>query len=147
MEALIKPWRASGPSAPCWSMPASFCRKKPWVQCWAFSGFRGCEGPQPSKVRKDHWSFDQDLEGVRSLGAVLVDASFVLPQQGMGPMLGLYWFPRLQGTAALQVNVVFQGGMASAFAKASADTSVPSQFSSCLLEGLTDLWDGTESVP
>ena len=74
MEALIKPWRASGPSAPCWSMPASFCRKKPWVQCWAFM------------------------------------------------------VPRLQGTAALQVNVAFQGGMASAFAKASADTSVPSQF-------------------
>src|SRR5215472_16300115 len=38
---------------------------------------RGCEGPQPSKVRKDHWSFDQGLEGVRSLGAVLVGASFV----------------------------------------------------------------------
>src|SRR5262245_55189522 len=33
----------------------------------------------------------------------------------MGPLLG----SRLQGTAALQVNVVFQGGMASAFAKAS----------------------------
>src|SRR6516225_9993530 len=41
-------------------------------------------------------------------------------------MSGLYWVPRLQGTAALQANVVFQGGIASAFAKASADTSVPS---------------------
>jgi rhodanese-related sulfurtransferase len=44
--------------------------------------FRGCEGPQPSKVREDHWSFDQDLEGVRSLGAVLGDESSVLLQQG-----------------------------------------------------------------
>jgi len=68
------------------------------------------------------------MEGVRSLGAVLNDESFVLPQQGMRSMSGLYWVRRLQGTAALQVNVAFQGGMASAFAKASADTSVPSQF-------------------
>ena len=31
--------------------------------------FRGCEGPQPSKVGKDHWSFDQDQENdVRSSG-------------------------------------------------------------------------------
>src|SRR5262245_51753043 len=34
--------------------------------------------------REDHWSLDQDLEGLRSLGAVLVDPSFVLPQQGLG---------------------------------------------------------------
>src|SRR5262245_51753042 len=27
--------------------------------------------------REDHWSLDQDLEGLRSLGAVLVDPSFV----------------------------------------------------------------------
>jgi hypothetical protein len=57
-----------------------------------------------SNVRADvHWSFDQDLEGVRSLGAVLIDASVVLPRQGMGPMAGLCRVPRLQGTAALQV--------------------------------------------
>ena len=41
-------------------------------------GFRGCEGPQPSKIREDHWSFDRDLEGVRSLGAALDDGGFVL---------------------------------------------------------------------
>ena len=35
------------------------------------------------------------------------------------PNGALLLVPRLQGTAALQVNVVFQGGMASAFAKAS----------------------------
>jgi len=102
-------------------------------QRWAFLGVRGCEGPQPSQedhssldqdlegvrsraavlvdpsfvcrnkgwanvgpslgsaaardcslqVREDHWSLDQDLEGVRSLGAVLIDPSFVLPQQGL----------------------------------------------------------------
>ena len=33
-------------------------------------------------VREDHWNFDQGLEGARSLGAVLIDASFVLPQPG-----------------------------------------------------------------
>jgi hypothetical protein len=47
--------------------------------------FVGRDGARPSRgkqiVRNDHWSFDQELEGVRSLGAVPVDASFVLPQQ------------------------------------------------------------------
>jgi len=37
------------------------------------------------------------LEGVRSLGAVLDDASFVLPQQGMRVMLDLYWFRGCEG--------------------------------------------------
>src|SRR6516165_1419516 len=79
----------------------------------------------------------QSLEGVRSLVAradrcKLCSAATSHPSNG-GPLL----VPRLQGTAALQVNVVFQGGMA----------SVPSQFSPCLLEGLADLLDGTEPVP
>jgi len=38
----------------------------------------GTKPVPPAVSREDHWSFDQDLEGVRSLGAVLVDASFVL---------------------------------------------------------------------
>jgi hypothetical protein len=148
---LIKTWRASGPSAPCWSIQACFAANKAWAQwrafigfrgckglqpskvrkdhwvfdqdlegvrslgavlvdtsfvfaatrhgakCWAFIGFRGCEGPQPSKVRKDHWIFDQDLEGVRSLGAVLVDTSLFCREQGMGPMAGLYGFRGCKG--------------------------------------------------
>src|SRR6516225_9103155 len=53
-------------------------------------GFRGCEGPQPSKVRKDHWSFDQDLGGVRSLGAVLVDTSFVCAETRHAPNVGAF---------------------------------------------------------
>jgi len=44
-------WRASGPSAPCWTMQASFCRN-----------------------------------------------------EACAPMLGLYWVPRLRGTAALRVR-------------------------------------------
>ena len=48
--------------------------------------FRGCKGLQPSKVRNGHWSFDRDLEGVQSLGAVLAEGSFVLLQKGMEPM-------------------------------------------------------------
>ena len=53
----------------------------------------------------------------RSLGAVLGDESFVLPQQGMGPMVGLYWFRGSKGLQPSKVNVISQGGMASAFAK------------------------------
>jgi hypothetical protein len=89
-------------------------------------------------VRNDHWSLDQDLEGAGSLDAVLGNESFVLPQHGMGPMVGLYRFRGCKGLQRSKVNVVSQGGMASAFAKASsfakasedksADKSVPSQF-------------------
>ena len=54
----------------------------------------GRDGARPSRgkqmVSNDYWSFDQDMEGVRSLGAVLDDASFVLAQQDMRPMWGLY---------------------------------------------------------
>ena len=64
-------------------------------------------------VRNDYWNFDQDLEGVRSLGAVLDDASFVLPQRGMRVMLDLYQFRGCKGLQPSKVNVVFQGGMAS----------------------------------
>ena len=58
-------------------------------------------GARPSRgkqmVRNDHWAFDRDLEGVRSLGAALIDPSFVLPQQGVRSMLGLYWFRGCKG--------------------------------------------------
>ena len=71
----------------------------------------GRDGARPSRgeqmVRHGHWNFDWDLEGT-------------------GPSApGIRWdnvlISRLQGTAALQVNDVFQGGMA----------SLPSQFSPC----------------
>src|SRR5262249_3168361 len=42
-------------------------------------------------------SFDQDLEGVRSLGAVLVVAGFVLPQQGMGQCWAFIGFRGCKG--------------------------------------------------
>jgi len=54
--------------------------------------------------------------------------AFVLPQQGIRVVLDLYQFRGCKGLQPSKVNVVFQGGMASAFAKASADTSVPSHF-------------------
>src|SRR6516164_11326353 len=54
-------------------------------------------------VREDHWNFDQGLEGARSLGAVLIAASFVLPQQDMRPMSGVYW---LRGCKGLQPSKV-----------------------------------------
>src|SRR6516165_6948512 len=49
-------------------------------------GFRGCKGLQPSRSGRTIGALI--LEGVRSLGAGLVDASFVLPRQGMRPMVG-----------------------------------------------------------
>jgi len=61
---------------------------------------------------------DRDLEGARSLGAVLTDGNFVCRKK-YGPNIGLLLGSRLQETAALQANLVFPGGMASAFAKAS----------------------------
>jgi len=120
------------------------------------NGARPSQGKQ--MVRNDHWSFDQDLEGVRShrrragrcklcsaattharnvgpllvpwlrgttalqsqerrskpcssnlegvrsLGAVLVDASFVLPQQRMRVMLGLYSFHGCEGPQPSKVR-------------------------------------------
>jgi hypothetical protein len=65
----------------------------------------GRNGGRPSlgkqMVRNDHWSFDQDLEGIRSLGAVLIRWNFVLPQKAWAN-IGHLWVSRLQGTAALQ---------------------------------------------
>ena len=58
-------------------------------------GFRGCKGLQPSRSGRTIGALI--LEGVRSLGAVLVDASFVLPRQGMRPMLDLIGFRGCEG--------------------------------------------------
>src|SRR5215467_13131092 len=85
-------------------MQALFCRDKAWARWWTYVGFRGCEGPQPCKSETAIGALIRDLEGVRSLGAALNDASFVLPRQGMGPMVDLCRVPRLRGTAALQVR-------------------------------------------
>jgi hypothetical protein len=41
------------------------------------------------------------------------DEIFALPQQGMGPMVGLYWFRGCKGPQPSKVNVISQGGMAS----------------------------------
>jgi len=61
--------------------------------------------PPKQMVRNDYWSFDQDLEGVRSLGAVLDDGSFVRPGDDRCPTLRVALDPRLQGTAALLVII------------------------------------------
>jgi len=80
----METWRAPGPSAPCWVMEALFGRNKTCVQRWVFywvplglywvPRLRGtATWTATLQVRNDHWSLDQDLEGVRSLGAVLDD--------------------------------------------------------------------------
>ena len=56
-------------------------------------------------VRNDYWNFDQDLEGVRSLGAVLDDASFVLSLQGMRLMLDLNQFRGCEGPQPISANL------------------------------------------
>jgi hypothetical protein len=51
--ALIKTWRASGPSAPCWAMQALFCRSKACVQSWTSVGSaaaRGCSPPGQARL-------------------------------------------------------------------------------------------------
>src|SRR5262249_4784797 len=88
----------------------------------------GTEPVPPAVSREDHWSFDQDLEGVRSLGAVLIDASFVL----VATRACAQWWAFIGSAAARDPgppdrsqSVVgsdpFQGGM----------PSVPSHFSPC----------------
>jgi hypothetical protein len=52
----------------------------------------GCKGLQPSKVNDGYRSSDRNLEGVRSLGAALIDGNFVC-RKSIAPILGLYWFP------------------------------------------------------
>src|SRR5262249_20700519 len=80
--ALIRTWRAPGPSAPCWAIEALFGRNKAYVQRRVFYWVPRLRGTAALQVRNDHWSLDQDLEGVRSLGAgVLGDRSFVWSQQ------------------------------------------------------------------
>src|SRR6516165_2532797 len=69
--------------------------------CWVY----GCKGLQPSRSGTTIDALIVFLEGVRSLGAVLGDRSFVWSGKSHVPIVrGLYWFPRLQGTAALQVR-------------------------------------------
>src|SRR6516164_8155679 len=58
IEVLIETWRASGPSAPYWSMPASFCRNKPFVQCGALYWVSRLRGTAASKVKNGDRSSD-----------------------------------------------------------------------------------------
>jgi hypothetical protein len=61
-------------------------------------------------VRNDYWSFDQDLEGVRSLGAVLDDEDFVCPGEGRCPTVrGSVGF---RGCKGLQPSKVRNGSLA-----------------------------------
>ena len=49
------------------------------------------QGTAALQVREDHSSLDHNLEGVRSLGAVLIDPSFVCRNKAwanVGPSLG-----------------------------------------------------------
>ena len=73
---------------------ALFGRDKVCTECWglpsvgAFIGFRGCKGLQPSRSGTTIDALTVFLEGVRSLGAVLGDVSFVWSGQSMYRMLG-----------------------------------------------------------
>src|SRR6516225_9179680 len=77
IAALISIWRASGPSAPRWTMWAFFGRNEGCVGGWSLSRVPRLQGTAALQARNDHRSFDLDLEGVRSLGAALDDVSFL----------------------------------------------------------------------
>ena len=63
----------------------------------SLSWFRGCKGPQPSKSITAIKVLIESLEGAGPRGGGLDDGRTVLPQQGKGPMLGLYWFHGCKG--------------------------------------------------
>ena len=62
------------------------------------------QGTAALQIRNEHWSLDQGLEGVRSLGAVLDEGSFALAVTTHASNVGPLLVRRLQGTAALQVR-------------------------------------------
>jgi hypothetical protein len=74
-------------------------------------------------VRNDYWSFDQDLEGVRSLGAVLIDGPLFCRNKAwaqgwafMDSAAARDCSPPDRSQSVVGRNL-FKGGMASAFAK------------------------------
>src|SRR6516162_6065550 len=77
IAALISIWRASGPSAPRWTMRAFFGRNEGCVGGWSRYRVPRLQGTAALQARGDHRSFDLDLESARSLGATLDDASFL----------------------------------------------------------------------
>ena len=95
--------------------------------CW----FRGCKGLQPSRSGTTIGTFDQDLEGAGPSAAVLGDASFVLPQQGMRSILGLCWFrgkglqPSRSGTT---IGALIKTWRAPGPSAPWVTTSIPHQF-------------------
>jgi hypothetical protein len=76
----------------CWQQSFSGrdgLRAVPFFPCYKGQLIYGTTEPVPPGVsREDHWSFYQDLEGVRSLGAVLVDASSVFAATRHGTNVG-----------------------------------------------------------
>src|SRR5215475_3573910 len=66
-------WRASGPSAPRWTIGALLGRDEGWV----FIGFTAARDRSPPRSGTATKLWSRSLEGVRSLGAVLDDWGFV----------------------------------------------------------------------
>jgi hypothetical protein len=110
IEGSIRTWRASGPSAPRSSIEALSARET-YPSNVVVLLVPGRKGLRPSRsmvtIEGSIWTWrasDQDLEGVRSLGAALFDRSFVCSGKRIRPMLWFFVGPRLQETAALQIN-------------------------------------------
>ena len=72
--------------------------------CPPKSGYYRTKAEAVPPKNNDHQSYDLDLEGVRSLGAVPADQGFVCSGKGMCRTAGSLLAPRLRGTAALQVR-------------------------------------------
>jgi len=81
-------WKAPGPSAPRKAIETLFIGKV-CAQYWAFIGSR-LQETAALQVNDGHRSLDRDLEGVRSLGAALIDGNFVYSGKyapNIGPLL------------------------------------------------------------
>ena len=94
----MRPWRASGPSAPRWAREALFVATRRRPNAGPLLVFPRLQGTAALQVNNGYRSLDAALEGVRSLGA----GSFVLSRQGMGPMLGLDGFRGCKGLQPLE---------------------------------------------
>jgi len=87
--ALIKTSRAFRSRGAVLVDPSFVCLSKPWANVGPSLGSAAARDRSPGQ--EDHSSLDQDLEGVRSRAAVLVDPSFVCRNKGwanVGPSLG-----------------------------------------------------------
>src|SRR6516165_2890172 len=86
------------------------------------------QGTAALQVRNDYRSFDQEMEGVRSLGVAQGVGSFVWPGQGMRLMLDHYWFRGCKGNwrpLLTEAPKTWRGGACACLASSNAPRGYP----------------------